>query len=336
MKGVPHVAGQRPAYLYNKLKAYKEGKRRDEAMESAVKFLADDALVKVSAFYASLDPAPPLAAAAGKPPPAKPDPVAAGKSAAAACGGCHGEAGVTKTPGIPSLVGFDPKYFVTATRGYANGQRKHDMMKALVTPLTDVDLENIALYYALQKPAKAQTPAQGDQAAGKKAAAACSGCHGNTGVSTNPANPSIAGQDAQYLVVALQAYKDGSRAEGTMRNAVAKLDESTMKNLAAFYAAQQPEAPKVAQPLTTAQWVSRCDRCHGINGNSTDVRTPMIAAQRSDYLAKVMQEYKSGGRKDSVMAAMSSVLSDADIEGLAAYYARQRARAVVYVPLPRR
>ena len=38
----------------------------------------------------------------------------------------------------------------------------------------------------------------------------------------------------------------------------------------------------------------------------------------------------------SVMAAMSSSLSDADIAGLAAYYARQRARAVVYVPLPRR
>ncbi len=335
-KGVPHIAGQRPAYLYAKLKAYKAGVRRDESMESAVKFLADDALVKVAAYYASLEPAPPFAGAGGKPLPAKPDPVAAGKSAAAACDGCHGEGGVTKIAGMPSLVGLDPKYLVTAMRGYTNGQRKHDMMKALVTPLTDADLDNIALYYALQKPAKAQTPAPGDQAAGKKAAEACSGCHGNTGVSTNPANPSIAGQDAQYLVAALLAYKDGTRTEGSMRNAVAALDERTIKNMAAFYATQQPQAPKVVRPLTTAQWVSRCDRCHGINGNSMDVRTPALAAQRPDYLEKVLHAYKGGERKDSVMAAMSSSLSDADIEGLAAYYARQRARAVVYVPLPSR
>jgi len=336
MKGVPHMAGQRPAYLYAKLKAYQAGIRHHEQMESAVKFLADDALVKVAAFYASLDPAPPFGAVGGKPLPAKPDPVAAGKAAAAACGGCHGEGGVSSIPGMPSLVGMDPKYLVTAMRGYTNGQRKHDMMKALVTPLTDADLDNISLYYALQKPAKAKTPGQGDQAAGKKAAAACAGCHGNAGASSNPANPSIAGQDAQYLVAALHAYKDGSRTEGSMRNAVTGLDEGTIKNLAAFYAAQQPEAPKVARPLTTAQWVSRCDRCHGINGNSTDVRTPALAAQRPDYLEDVLRAYQRGERKDSVMAAMSSSLSDADIAGLAAYYARQRARAVVYVPLPHR
>jgi len=331
------VAGQRPAYLYAKLKAYQAGVRRDEAMESAVKFLADDALVKVAAYYANLDPAPPFGAAGGKPLPARPDPVAAGKAAAAAaCGGCHGEGGVSSVPGMPSLAGLDPKYLVTAIRGYTNGQRKHDMMKALVTPLTDADLDNIALYYALQKPAKAKTPAQGDTAAGKKAAAACAGCHGNAGVSSNPANPSIAGQDAQYLAAALRAYKDGSRNEGSMRNAAGALDEGTIKNLAAFYASQQPQAPKVVRPLTTAQWVSRCDRCHGINGNSTDVRTPALAAQRPDYLGKVLHAYKRGDRRDSVMAAMSSSLTDADIEGLAAYYARQRARAVVYVPLPRR
>jgi cytochrome c553 len=34
------------------------------------------------------------------------------------------------------------------------------------------------------------------------------------------------------------------------------------------------------------------------------------------------------------MAAMSPLLTDADIEGLAAYYARQKARSVVYVILP--
>lgn len=332
-KGIPHVAGQRPAYIYNKLRAYQTGTRRDPAMESAVKFLSEDALVKVAAYYSSLEPAQPLRSAA-KAPPARLDPVAAGKAAAAACGGCHGEDGVSKASGMPSLAGLDPKYFVAAVKGYVSGQRKHDMMKSLVTSLTDADLNNLALYYGLQKPRRAETPAAGDQAAGKKAAADCAGCHGEQGVSTNPANPSLAGQDAEYLFAALKAYKDGSRAEGTMKNAVATLDGTAMKNLAAFYAAQQPQPPKVARPLSTAEWVQRCDRCHGINGNSTDPRAPAIAAQRADYLAKVLHAYHKGTRKDSVMAAMSSILTDADVDGLAAYYARQRARAFVYVTVP--
>ena len=41
------------------------------------------------------------------------------------------------------------------------------------------------------------------------------------------------------------------------------------------------------------------------------------------------------GRLDvTAFAAMSAVLSEEDVTGLAAHYARQRARAVLYVPLP--
>ena len=334
IKGVPHVAGQRAAYLYNKLLAYQSGARRNAAMEAAVKYMADDALIKVAAFYASLDPPQSRAPATKAPAASPPDPLAAGKAAAASCGGCHGEDGVSKTPGTPSLVGLDPKYFVVATKGYVNGQRQNDIMKSMAGALSDGDLRNVALFYALQKPQRAQTPAGGDPSAGKKAAADCAGCHGEQGVSTNPANPSLAGQDAAYLVAALQAYKKGSRTEGTMKNAVASLDEPTMKNLAAFYAAQQPQAPKVVKPLSTAAWAQRCDRCHGVNGNSTDVRIPALAAQRADYLDKVLREYQSGARKDSVMDAMASSLNDGDIEGLAAHYARQRARALTFVPMP--
>ena len=72
------------------------------------------------------------------------------------------------------------------------------MMKSTGRALSDADINNIALFYALQKPGKAQTPAAGSQTAGKSAAAACAGCHGEGGVSTGTA-PSLAGQDAQYF-----------------------------------------------------------------------------------------------------------------------------------------
>ena len=333
-RGVPHLAGQRPAYLYLELTAYQSGARGKKVMDGAVEFLSDDALVKVAAYYASLDPAQPVAARGGKLAPAKPDAVQAGKAAAAACAGCHGEGGISKTPGMPNLVALDPKYLVAAMKGYKSGQRKHDLMNSLLAAVSDADMNNIALYYALQKPARAQTPAAGNRAAGKTAAAACAGCHGNQGVSTNPATPSLAGQDAQYLAIALQAYKSGSRRDETMKGLVAALDDRVMKDMAAFYAVQPPQSPNVRRPATTAEWVQRCDRCHGVNGNSIDPFLPAIAGQRVEYLEKVLRDYRTRVHQSSAMAAMSDALTEADIENLAAYYARQKARAVVFVPVP--
>ena len=334
-KGVPHLAGQRPAYLHLELRAYQSHDRGDKAMDGAVKFLSDDALLKVAAYYASLDPARPEATTAAKAAPAKLDPVQAGKAAAAGCAGCHGEAGVSKTPGMPSLIGLDPKYLVAAMKAYKSGQRKNEIMKTMLSAITEVDLNNIALYYALQKPARAQTPTPGDKAAGKAAAAAaCAGCHGDKGVSGNPATPSLAGQDTQYLGAALRAYKDASRSDETMKALAAALDDNAMKNMAAFYAAQEPRSPNVRKPLTTAEWAQRCDRCHGINGNSIDPRLPALAAQRADYLEKVLHAYRNGERRNTSMAAMAGGLTEAEVENLAAHYARQKSRAVVYVMPP--
>jgi cytochrome c553 len=331
-EGVPHLAGQRAAYLYLELKAYQSGARTNSAMIDAVRFLSNDALVKAAAYYASLDPAQPAATMdAGKP-----DPLEAGKAAAVACAGCHGEFGVSTVPGMPSLVGLDPKYLVSVMRAYKSGRRKNPMMESLLAGVAEADIDNMALHYALQKPARAQTPAPGNEAAGRAAAANCAGCHGDLGVSGNPATPSLAGQDAGYLAAATRAYKDGSRDDEMMKALVASLDDAAIQNLAAFYAAQEPQAPSVRKPLTTEEWAHRCDRCHGANGNSTDPRLPALAGQRADYLGNVLRAYRTRTRKSPEMAAMSDVLTDYEVESLAAYYARQKPRAVMYVTMPSR
>jgi cytochrome c553 len=330
--GVPHLAGQRPAYLYLELKAYQAGSRGASAMNNVVSPLSDDALFKAAVYFASLDPPQTNTASGAKA--AAPDPVQAGKTAAAGCAGCHGEGGVSKTPGMPSLVGLDPKYLVAAMKAYKSGQRKNDMMKSMLASVTDASMNNIALYYGLQQPARATTPAAGDKAAGETAGAACAGCHGPDGVSGNPTTPSLAGQDAQYVASALQAYKQGTRSDETMKGLAAALDDGAVKNLAAFYASKEPKPPNVRKPLTAEEWAQRCDRCHGNNGNSADPRLPALAAQRLDYLEKVLQDYRTGARKSPQMAAMSDVLTDQDITNVAAYYARQKARGVVFVVLP--
>ena len=332
-KDMPNIAGQRPGYLYNELRVYQAGGRGNTPMNNAVKFLSDDALIKVAAYYANVEPAQPAAASSAKAGPAKPDPVSAGKAAAAGCSGCHGENGITQIPGMPNLVGLDPKYIIGTVKAYKSGQRKDDMMKTLVSAITDHELDNIALFYAMQKPGKAKTPSPGDKEAGKSAATACAGCHGEGGVSTGSA-PSLAGQDAQYFAATMKAYKDGSRSDAAMKAPAASVDESTVKNLAAYYANQTPQAPKVRKPMTLDEMAQRCDRCHGVGGNSTDPRSPALAAQRVEYLQRVMRAYQKGERRSTAMSAMLDGLSEADIDGLAAHYARQKARSVVYMPLP--
>ena len=329
--GIPDLAGQRPVYLYLELRAYQSGARINAAMNTSVKFTSDAALVKVAAYYASLDPPQPAAGAA----PTFLDPVLAGKTAAAAaCAGCHGEAGVTTTPGFPSLVALTPQYLTTAMKAYRSGQRQNDTMKSMLAAIGDADINHIALFYALQKPSRAQTPAPGDQQAGKASTVGCAGCHGDQGVSSNPATPSLAGQDAEYLVAALRAYKNGARADETMKTLAGPLDDTTMKNIAAYYAGQEPQALNIRPPSTTQEWTQKCDRCHGLNGNSTDPRIPALAAQRVEYLQTALREFQTGARTSLEMHAMSDVLSEDDIKNLATYYAHQKARAVVFMPAP--
>ena len=67
-----------------------------------------------------------------------------------------------------------------------------------------------------------------------------------------------------------------------------------------------------------------CGACHGPDGNKTiDAQYPRLAGQYADYLAKALREYKSGARKNAIMAGFATTLSDQDIEDLSAYFAAQ-------------
>lgn len=72
-----------------------------------------------------------------------------------------------------------------------------------------------------------------------------------------------------------------------------------------------------------------CQACHGLDGNAPLADNPKLGGQRPDYLAKALRDYKSGARKNAVMAAFAGTLSPKDIENLAAYYAAQPAILVV-------
>jgi len=66
---------------------------------------------------------------------------------------------------------------------------------------------------------------------------------------------------------------------------------------------------------------AQCAACHGAKGISPMGLYPNLAGQKEQYLAKQMNDFRSGSRKDPTMQAMSAALTDDDVANLAAYYA---------------
>lgn len=83
--------------------------------------------------------------------------------------------------------------------------------------------------------------AAGDYAAGKIKAYTCSGCHGIVNYkNTYPTYhvPRIGGQNVEYLVIALKAFKTGERVHSTMNLQAEALSEQDMEDIAVYLAAQ--------------------------------------------------------------------------------------------------
>ena len=64
-----------------------------------------------------------------------------------------------------------------------------------------------------------------------------------------------------------------------------------------------------------------CAACHGANGVSASDAFPNLAGQYEDYLETALKHYKSGKRKNVIMAGQVANLSTKDMMDLAAYYA---------------
>ena len=90
-------------------------------------------------------------------------------------------------------------------------------------------------------------------------------------------------------------------------------------------------APAFADDAPAGQKKSQaCAACHGPDGNSTAPDFPKIAGQHYDYLVKALKDYRSGARKNPIMAPMAEKLTQRDIEDLAEYYSSQKGLFLKY------
>lgn len=303
--------------------AYKSGAREDEAMATAVTGLSEDDFRNLAALYSGMA----LPAGAGGTEAAESaviqDPLARGQAASASCDNCHGADGNSTVAGTPSLAGLSDEYLVSAITEYKTSARAEPMMNAFAASLPVEDIAHMAIFYASQTPTARNNATAGDAETGKVAAQACAGCHGADGNSSDPSIPGVAGQDAGYLVKAINEYNSGARKHELMTSVVKALDGDEIVSLAAYYTAQAPVAPEISKPLSTGDWAEKCDRCHGPDGYSKDPRVPRLAGQHARYLSKSLHAYQNDTRRSSAMHAMASSLSDWEIETLSRYYSRK-------------
>ena len=180
---------------------------------------------------------------------------------------------------------------------------------------------------------------KGDVKAAEQKIAMCIGCHGIKGYQASFPEvykvPMISGQNAKYIVSALNAYKKGERKHPTMRGIADSLSDQDMADIAAYYEQHgktdaQPQAPRAADAKVAALLQKgACVSCHGDNFSKPgDPRYPKIAGQFQDYLFVALKSYKAEnqgtwGRSNGVMGGIAKQFSNAELKALANYIGSQ-------------
>lgn len=169
---------------------------------------------------------------------------------------------------------------------------------------------------------------------------ACQACHGPAGEGNIPAGfPRLAGLGRGYLAEQLASFASGKRQSPVMQPIAAGLSTEQQAALAAWYAALAgPAARAVAAadplPAQAGAWLAArgrwpddipaCSQCHGASGLGVGDSFPPLAGQPAAYLATQLQAWKHGARPpgpQSLMAAIATKLTDADIAAVTDYYA---------------
>jgi cytochrome c553 len=190
----------------------------------------------------------------------------AGKTKAAQCIGCHGikgyQASFPEIYRVPMISGQGAKYISNALLAYQKGERKHPTMGAIAAPLTEQDMADLAAYYSQhgkvegatlpEKPTVEPSAAVAELLT-KSAAGACISCHGaNFANPKEPSYPKIAGQHADYLFVALKAYKTKDNAKvgrtnGVMAGVAKDYSNAELKAMAKYIASLDGDLKVVPQ-----------------------------------------------------------------------------------------
>ncbi|WP_191085521.1 c-type cytochrome [Roseococcus microcysteis] len=159
----------------------------------------------------------------------------------------------------------------------------------------------------------------------------CGACHGANGISAVPLMPSLAGQQAEFLLVQLIMFREGLRPVPAMVEPARGLTDAEIEDLAAFYATL-PSGPAATDPRNEAlaargaelSAARNCGTCHRPD-YSGQAQVPRINHQREDFLVHTLAEYRDNLRvgMDTQMNGVMHGMTNADIRAIAHYLAHR-------------
>lgn len=173
----------------------------------------------------------------------------------------------------------------------------------------------------------------------------CAACHGADGNSAIAANPSLAGQGAEYISRQLQNFKAGIRVNPIMQPMAAMLTPADMVALGVFYSQQKPKPGFARDPKLVAQGqalfrggdaatgIPACAGCHSPTGAGIPRNFPRLAGQHADYTVAQLKLFATGARgadpgsKDTqgaIMVDIAKRMTDAQMKAVADYAAGLR------------
>lgn len=185
----------------------------------------------------------------------------AGESKVDMCIGCHGipgyQASFPQVYKVPMIGGQSEAYIAASLQAYQKGDRKHPSMRAIVEPLSEQDMADVAAFYAghgkKQEAGKVKEPTAEVAALLQKGA--CISCHGEGFAKPiDPSYPKLAGQYSDYLYASLKAYQDGSgnrligRNNAIMGGMVKQFSNEELRQLSRYLGSLDTELQTVTQP----------------------------------------------------------------------------------------
>jgi cytochrome c553 len=141
----PNMAGQNAPYLYEQIRKFASGERKDDFMQGLMRALSEQERINVTLYFASQQALP----ASPRPGPA----AAAGEELyRRVCVSCHGPAGHGKDE-IPRVAGQHAPYLVKSLGAYREkgGARGDPRMSAVAAALTDRDIAALAAWLSAQR-----------------------------------------------------------------------------------------------------------------------------------------------------------------------------------------
>ncbi len=167
------------------------------------------------------------------------------------------------------------------------------------------------------------------------AAAVCSNCHGQNGISPSADFPRLAGQSAMAIYKQLSDYRSGARVNALMTPIAKQLTDTQLSEVAAYFAFSGERAalgPRTEIPDEESATLTRrgdparhlppCEGCHA-RGVGGPPEAPVLTGQWGEYIARELQLFKTGARRNDVYQRMRNVaggLTDDEMKRLGVYY----------------